>query len=90
MSKGEGKNQKLTLVVVVSGTPTNVEAHDKEELSKVAERAIQQVGSKEKDLSKWKLTDSNKNELGFNQTVEGAGLKNGDELFLDLRAGVTG
>lgn len=89
MSKDD-KNKKLTLVVVVSGTPTDVEAHDNEELSKVAEKAIKQVGSKEKDLSKWKLTNARKQELSFSQTVESAGLKNKDTLFLDLRAGVTG
>jgi hypothetical protein len=90
MSKDDDKNKKLTLTVVVSGTPTDVEAHEKEELSKVADKALKQVGSKEKDLTKWKLTDSKKNELSFSQTVESAGLKNKDTLFLDLRAGVTG
>jgi hypothetical protein len=90
MSKDEESNQKVTLTVVVAGTPTAVKAHDKEELSKVAEKAIREVGSKEKDLSKWKLTASDKTELSFDETVGGAGLKDKDKLFLDLRAGVTG
>ncbi len=88
MSKDDKKNLKLT--VVVSGTPVEVEAHEKEELSKVAEKAIKKAGSKETDLSKWKLTNSQKQELSFNQTVESAGLKDKDTLFLDLKAGVTG
>lgn len=88
MSKDDKKTLKLT--VVVSGTPVEVEAQQKEELSKVADQAIKKAGSKETDLSKWKLTNSQKQELSFSQTVESAGLKDKDTLFLDLKAGVTG
>lgn len=88
MSNDHKKSLKLT--VVVSGTGVEVEAHTTEELSKVAEKAIKEASSKEKDLSKWSLTNSDKTELGFNQTVEDAGIKDGDTLYLNLKAGVTG
>lgn len=88
MSKDDKQSLKLT--VVVSGTPVEVEANVKDELSTVAEKAIKKAGSKETDLSKWKLTNSQKQELSFSQTVESAGLKDKDTLFLDLKAGVTG
>lgn len=88
MANDSKKTLKLT--VVVSGTPVEMEAQMKEELAKVAEKAIKKVGSKETNLSKWKLTNESKNELSFDQTVESAGLKDKDTLFMDLRAGVTG
>ena len=88
MSKGQ--ENRVMLTVVVSGTPTEVETNLNATLSEVAKKAINQVGSKEKDLDKWKLTDSNKNELSFDQKVGEAGLQNGSTVFLDQRAGITG
>ena len=88
MSKGQ--ENRVMLTVVVSGTPTEVETNLNAPLSEVAKKAINQVGSKEKDLDKWKLTDSNKNELSFDQKVGEAGLQNGSTVFLDQRAGITG
>ena len=88
MSKGQ--ENRVMLTVVVSGTPTEVETNLNAPLSEVAKKAINQVGSKEKDLDKWKLTDSNKNELSFDQKVGEAGLHNGSTVFLDQRAGITG
>lgn len=82
--------KSLKLTVVVSGTPIKDEAQSQDLLSTVAEKAIKKAGSKETDLSKWKLTDANKVELNFDQTVGGAGIQDGATLFLDLRAGVTG
>lgn len=82
--------EQISLTVVVGGEPTKVETNLNAALASVAEKAISQVGSKETDLSKWKLTNANKQELSFNQKVGEAGLTNGSTIFLDLRAGVTG
>lgn len=90
MSKDQGQNNKITLTVVVSGEGTSVDTNLNATLTSVAEKALEQVGSKEKDLSKWKLTNSSKQQLGFNQKVGEAGLKDGDTIYLDLKAGVTG
>jgi len=90
MSKDQGQHNKITLTVVVSGEGTSVDTNVNATLTSVAEKALEQVGSKETDLSKWKLTNSNKQQLGFNQKVGEAGLADGATIYLDLKAGVTG
>lgn len=88
MSKGDGN--KIELTVVVAGTGTTVETNVNAPLSEVATKAINQTHQAEKDLSRWEMTNAQGGVLQFATKVGDAGLKNGDTVHLNLRAGVTG
>lgn len=90
MSNAHGADNKITLTVVVSGTPTELETSIHATFQSLAERALAQTGNNGNDLSKWDLTTEASTQLKFGAKVGDAGLQDGDTVFLSLRAGVTG
>lgn len=87
MSKDD---HKLDIKVIVSGKEFIVSTNTNAPLRSVAEKALQESGNVGQDLSKWEMTTPAGVVLNFDTKVGDAGLKNGDTVILNPRAGVTG
>jgi len=89
MSKDD-KEHKLDLKVIVSGKEVIVSTNTNATLRSVAEKALHDTGNVGQDLSRWEMTTPPGVVLNFDAKVGDAGLKNGDTVLLNPRAGVTG
>lgn len=87
---GGGNDKKITLTVIVSGTPTEVEANLNQKLHVIADKALKQTGNTARPLTDWTLKTRDGVILDMNNTVESYGLKDGDVLVMSLEAGVGG
>jgi hypothetical protein len=87
---GGGNDKKVNLTVIVSGTPTEVDANPNQKLHVVAQKALEQTGNTARPLSEWTLKTRDGVVLNMNNTVESYELKDGDVLVLSLDAGVGG
>ncbi|TWI77949.1 uncharacterized protein DUF2604 [Lacibacter cauensis] len=83
-------DKKINLTIIVSGTPTVVEANPKQKLQVIAQKALDSTGNKSRPLSDWTLKTRDGVVLDMNNTVESYGLVDGDQLFLTLEAGAGG
>lgn len=83
-------DKKITLNVVVAGTPTEVDTNTNAPLNSVASKALAQTHQTERDLTKWELTTVGGQQLNYNTKVGDAGLKDKDTVLLNLHTGVTG
>jgi hypothetical protein len=81
---------KLTLEIVVNGTPTQVEANPEAPLLTVIPLALQQTGNVGQPPDNWELRDANGNLLDLHAKVESFGFQPGTRLFLNLKAGIGG
>lgn len=88
--KPDNGDKKITLVVIVSGNPTEVEANPKQKLQVVAQKALENTGNTSRPLKDWTLKTRDGVVLDMSNTVESYDLKDGDQLFLTLDAGVGG
>lgn len=88
--KGKDDDKKITLTVIVSGTPTTVVANPKQKLQVVAEKALEQTGNTSRPLSDWTIKTRDGIVLDMKNTVESYGLKDGSQLVMSLEAGVGG
>lgn len=80
----------LSLVVVVGGVPTPVQANVNAPLHTVAQHALNQSGSNGRPLSDWELKDAAGTPLDLSRKVGDLRLAAGSELFLSLAVGVNG
>jgi hypothetical protein len=81
---------KITLDVIVNGTPTAVEANIKAPLQVVAQQALNQTHQQGKPLSEWQLCDTAGTVLDLSRTVESYGFASGTTLYLQPKVGVNG
>jgi hypothetical protein len=88
--KPDKEDKKITLTVIVSGTPTTVEANPKQKLQVVAQKALEQTGNTSRPLSDWTIKTREGVILDMKNTVESYGLKDGSQLVMSLEAGVGG
>lgn len=88
--KGKDDDKKITLTIIVSGTPTTVEANPKQKLQVVAQKALDQTGNTGRPLSDWTIKTREGVVLDMKNTVESYGLKDGCQLVMSLEAGVGG
>lgn len=84
------EDKKITLLVIVSGTPTKVEANSKQKLQVVAEKALEQTGNTGRPLSDWAIKTREGAVLDMKNTVESYGLQDNSQLVMSLEAGVGG
>lgn len=87
---GNGGDKKVTLTIIVSGTPTTVEANPKQKLQVIAMKALENTNNTGRPLSDWDLKTRAGVLLEYENTVESYNLKDGDQLVLSLKAGVGG
>lgn len=83
-------DKKITLTVIVSGTPTTVEANPKQKLHVVAQKALEQTGNTSRPLSDWTVKTREGQVLDLNKRVEDYGFVDGTQLIMSLNAGVGG
>lgn len=88
--KHEKEDKKISLTIIVSTTPTEIEANPKQKLQVVAQKALEETGNTSRPLKDWTLKTRDGVELDMSNTVESYGLKDGDQLYLTLAAGVGG
>lgn len=88
--KRKDDDKKITLTVIVSGTPTIVEANPNQKLQVVAQKALEQTGNTSRPLSDWTIKTREGVVLDMKNTVESYGLKDGSQLVMSLEAGVGG
>ncbi|MDD2791542.1 MAG: DUF2604 domain-containing protein [Sediminibacterium sp.] len=88
--KNKDGDKKIILTVIVSGTPTTVEANPHQKLQVVAQKALEQTGNTSRPLSDWTIKTREGVVLDMKNTVESYGLKDGSQLVMSLEAGVGG
>jgi len=81
---------KLTLEIVVNGTPTQVESNPEAPLLTVVPIALQQTNNVGQPPDNWELRDSSGNLLDLHAKIESFGFGAGVRLFLNLKAGIGG
>lgn len=85
-----GKNNQITLKIVVNGTEVTVEANINEPFHVAAKQALKDSGTAETDLSRWELTTAAGDVLGLDEKIADTSVKNDDVLYLSLKAGAAG
>lgn len=88
--KPDKEDKKITLTIIVSGTPTTVEANPKQKLHVIAQKALNQTGNTSRPLKDWTIKTREGEVLDMEKTVEDYQLKDGDQLIMSLEAGVGG
>lgn len=83
-------HNKLTLTVIVNGTPTSVEANDNAPLKTIIPKALEQTGNSGQPPDQWELKDAQGNLLNLDQKIGDFHFPPGAKLFLSLKAGVGG
>lgn len=89
--KKHEEHNKITLTVIVSGAPTQVEANIHEPLRVVVEAALDQTGNDTgRALDEWEIKDSSGNQLDVSQKIQDFNFPPGTKLFLSPRIGAGG
>ena len=83
------KPEKITLIIVVNGTPATIEMESKAPLKAAAEKALAQTHNAGRPLQDWEMK-LNDQTIDMSLKIEDLNLHNGQELFLSLKAGVGG
>jgi hypothetical protein len=82
--------EKITLVVVVNGTPTVVEANPNAPLRSVIGKALEQTNNTGQPPENWELRDGAGQILDLATKIGSFGFPADIRLFLNLKAGVGG
>ena len=80
----------LDVIVVVSGSPHPVRINVHQSLEHLAKEALHGSGNVGQPPSDWELRTENGTLLNLDQSVQDAGLHDGQTLFLNPRAGAGG
>lgn len=85
----QGQQNRITLVFIVNGTPTEVTTNIKAPLKSAAERALEQTGNTGRPISAWQVIYEG-NVLDMDKKIEEFDFQDGAELSLSLKAGAGG
>ena len=83
-------DNKISLVVVVNGAETTVEANINAPIQVVAQHALNSTGDHARPLSEWELKDDQGRTLDLSRKVKDFGFADGAVLYLTLAVGVNG
>ena len=81
---------QITIVVVVNGEPTSVEANSNAPLHTIIPKALAATGNVGQPPENWELRDGDGNLLDIEKKIEAFGWEPGIRLFLSLKAGIGG
>lgn len=81
---------KITLEIIVNGTPTRVEGNLNAPLKSLIGRALEQTGNTGQPVDNWEFRDAPGNVLDSDKKIGELGLTDGARIFLNLKAGVGG
>jgi len=85
-----GMADKITLVVVVNGAPTVVEANVNAPLHSIIGKALEQTNNTGQPPENWELRDGAGQILDLGAKIGSFGFPSDTRLFLNLKAGVGG
>jgi hypothetical protein len=84
-------DHKITLVIIVNGTPVEIEANLNAELRTVVNKALADTHNTGQPAERWQLSEpATGNVLDLNQKVGAFGFSDGTRLMLNLQVGVQG
>jgi len=82
--------EKITIIVVVNGQPTTVEANPEVPLRTIIPKALEETGNTGQPPENWELRDASGVELDVSKKIEDFRFPADVRLFLNLKAGVGG
>lgn len=83
-------DNKISLEVVVNGSPTQVETNVHEPLHAVKGKALAQTGNSGQPPENWEFRDAPGAVIDESKKIGELGLTDGSRVFLNLKAGVGG
>ncbi len=83
-------SNKITIEIIVNGTPTQVEGNENAPLKSLIGRALEQTGNTGQGEDNWEFRDAPGNVLDSDKKIGELGLSEGARIFLNLKAGVGG
>jgi hypothetical protein len=84
-------DNKISLEVIVNGSPTTVEANINQPLHAIKGKALQQTGNAAgQPPENWEFRDAPGAPIDESKKIGDLGLTNGSRVFLNLKAGVGG
>ncbi len=84
-------DHKITLVIIVNGTPVEVEANPNAELRTVVNKALAESHNTGQPAERWQLTDpATGAAFDLSQKVGAFGFTDGTRLMLSLQVGAQG
>ncbi len=83
-------DHKITLVFIINGQDTPIEANVETPLAVAVEHALKKSGNTGREAEEWEVRDVNGVLLEKGRKIKDLGLKNGARLFLSLRVGAGG
>jgi hypothetical protein len=81
---------KVSLEVVVNGSPTPIEANVNQPLHAIKGKALSQTGNSGQPPENWEFRDAPGALIDESKKVGELGLTDGSRVFLNLKAGVGG
>ncbi len=88
--RGEHSGNRITLQIVINGTPYPLAFNSHEKLSAVIESALGQTGNGGRPASDWIAKDEGGATLDQQKSLGDLGLKDGSRVFLSLGSGTGG
>ena len=82
--------KKLSIIVVVNGQPTVVDAVEDAPLHTIIPDALHQTEHSGQPPENWELRDADGNLLDLNKKIGDYGFQDKTRLFLNLKAGIGG
>jgi hypothetical protein len=83
----KGGKHKVTLTVVVGGSPVHVTANEKVPLRTIIPEALAKSGNVGQDPNEWELADQNGTPYDGDRKIEDLGLHDGSTVYLSRKAG---
>jgi hypothetical protein len=83
-------DNKITLIMIVNGISTEVEANTNAPLQAAVNHALSATKNTGQPADRWEVRDANGNLLDQAQKIGAFGFPAGAKLFLNLHAGVGG
>jgi hypothetical protein len=82
--------EKVSIIVVVNGAPTTVEANENAPLQSIVEKALHETNNAGQDPNNWEFRDAAGALLDMKKKIGDFGFSSDVKLFLNLKAGIGG
>jgi hypothetical protein len=82
--------EKVSIIVVVNGAPTTVEANESAPLQSIVEKALHETNNAGQDPNNWEFRDAAGALLDMKKKIGDFGFSSDVKLFLNLKAGIGG
>lgn len=89
-TKPSPKDKHITVTVIVNGTGEEIRIKTDQPLQLLLKKALDETENTGQPIENWELRNEAGAELALDQTVEQAGIKNGDLLSANLKTGAAG